>query len=63
MNDLLTQIWSCLVQSSEVYVKMVVNSDAETLQSNANDSTDFEGKLLILEKRSVNFIQIQTCNI
>lgn len=46
MNDLLTQIWSCLVQSSEVYVKMVVNSDAETLQSNANDSTDFEGNIL-----------------
>jgi hypothetical protein len=43
MNDLLTQIWSCLVQSSEVYVKMVVNSDVESLESNTNDNADFEG--------------------
>ena len=35
MNDILTQVWSCLVQSSEVYLKAVVNSDS-TL-SNSND--------------------------
>ena len=36
MNDILTQVWSCLVQSSEVYLKKVVNSDS--CLSNSTDS-------------------------
>ena len=27
MNDILTQIWGCLVQSSQIYLNKVVNSD------------------------------------
>lgn len=49
MNDILTQVWNCLVQSSELYVCKVVNSDtsheqAHDKQSNPNaDQVDFEG--------------------
>lgn len=27
MNDILSQVWNCLVQSSDIYVKTVVNSE------------------------------------
>ncbi len=51
MNEILTQIWSCLVQSSEVYVNKVVNSDtqndAQDLTGANNDTSDFEGIFLI----------------
>ena len=29
MNDMLAQIWSCLVQCSQIYVSKVVNSNAD----------------------------------
>jgi hypothetical protein len=38
MNDILTQVWSCLVQSSEVYLKKVVNS--ESALSNTTEPTN-----------------------
>ena len=37
MNDILTQIWSCLVQSSQIYLNKVVNSDS----NNADDDEGF----------------------
>ena len=37
MNDILTQIWSCLVQSSQIYLNKVVNSDT----NNADDDEGF----------------------
>ena len=37
MNDMLAQIWSCLVQCSQIYVSKVVNSNAE---NNFNAAAD-----------------------
>jgi hypothetical protein len=33
MNEILTQVWSCLVQSTQLYVDKVVNSDSTTNDS------------------------------
>jgi hypothetical protein len=45
MNEILTQVWSCLVQSSEIYSLTVVNSDS---YESKNDSiSDPEGYQLI----------------
>jgi hypothetical protein len=46
INEILTQVWNCLVQSSETYVTKVINADSNQASSNqANNSTDidFEG--------------------
>lgn len=36
MNEILTQVWSCLVQSTQLYVDKVVNSDSFTNDSEGN---------------------------
>jgi hypothetical protein len=46
MDDILAQVWSCLVNSSEIYVKTVVNSESmpseNTPKLNSNESIDPE---------------------
>jgi hypothetical protein len=46
MDDILAQVWSCLVNSSEIYVKTVVNSESmpseNTTKLNSNESIDPE---------------------
>ncbi len=42
MNDILAQVWSCLVQSSNFYVTSVVNCKKE----NRDDLVDAEGLFL-----------------
>lgn len=44
MNDILAQVWNCLVQSSQVYVNNVVNSETSLEKNSAsqNESSDFE---------------------
>lgn len=48
INEVLTQVWNCLVQSSEVYVSKVINSDSappsnQSANDKPQDSIDFEG--------------------
>jgi hypothetical protein len=51
MNELLTHVWNCLVQSSQDYVNKVVNSDSaaqcssDADNSTSSDSNDYEGKV------------------
>ena len=48
INEILAQVWSCLVQSSHIYVNKIVNSNSYvenvTVSNSANDSCDFEGE-------------------
>ncbi len=41
INEILTQIWSCLVQSAEVYSTTVVNSESFEFKNNLIDPEGF----------------------
>jgi hypothetical protein len=46
INEILAQVWTCLVQSSQVYVGKIVNSNSyveNVTASSGNDSLDLEG--------------------
>ena len=48
INEILTHVWNCLVQSAEVYVTKIVNSNlyeesGGSFAKNSNDSIDNEG--------------------
>jgi hypothetical protein len=37
MNEILTQVWSCLVQGTQLYVDKVVNSDSNDSEGNLKE--------------------------
>ena len=41
MNDILTQVWNCLVQSSQIYVNRVVNSSSKTNEQYESEGIHF----------------------
>jgi len=40
MDEILAQVWSCLVQNADIYARRIVNSDTdtETTESSGKDS-------------------------
>ena len=37
MNDILAQVWNCLVQSSQLYIDKVVNSDSVDINNQSSN--------------------------
>ncbi len=59
MNDILTQIWSCLVQCSQLYLAKVVNSESNnSLQNETADSDDEKSSLDELVYQLFEFINV-----